>query len=520
LLSWVSLANDSASEMAYPIVPLFLALVLGAPAILIGLIEGVAEAMALGFKLLSGWLSDRSAQQRRRPWIMVGYGVSTFSRLAIAAAPAWGWVLGAKIVDRVGKGTRGTPRDALIRDSTPKELVGSAFGYHRSMDTVGAIVGPLIAVAALLSGASLRTVLWIAVLPGAVTLILIRLIREAPRSAAKARPVKPSLRSLPSSFWAVLQIWVIFSLGNSTDAFLLLRAHDLGLSTVACVLAFAIYNAVNASLSWPLGALSDRIPRERVLIFGVLVFALVYVGFAVAPGPWAVWPLLAIYGSYVAATDGVGRAWVADHVETGAVGTAYGVFFASTAAAALVASLVGGALWTYVSPAAPFVLGAITAGAAAVLLLARALQREVGPRTARMSLAGLGIAVIAAAGIFHSSLGDLFRHSGAQEVPLAVARGCGPAPTTRVAPPSSVPTPAGITFTKLEGGARYEGMSADTLREGHDAYLSALRAAGYPIIFAQVDPTDAEVDFVGGYISFVQECRGRVHVTLTVERTG
>jgi MFS family permease len=520
LLSWVSLANDSASEMMYPIVPLFLALTLGAPGILIGLIEGIAEAMALGFKLLSGWLSDRSAEQRRRPWIMAGYGVSTFSRLAIAAAPAWGWVLGAKIVDRIGKGTRGTPRDALIRDSTPKELIGSAFGYHRSMDTVGAIIGPLIAVVALLLGASLRTVLWIAVLPGAATLILIRLIREAPRSAAKARPVKPSLRSLPSSFWAVLQVWVIFSLGNSTDAFLLLRAHDLGLSTVAVVLAFALYNVVYAGLSWPLGALSDRIPRERVLTAGVIVFALVYVGFAVAPGPWAVWPLLAIYGIYVAATEGVGRAWVADHVETGSVGTAYGVFFASTAAAALVASLAGGALWTYVSPQATFVLGACTASVAAALLLARALQREVGPRVARTSLAGLAIAVAVAAVAFHASLGDLFRHSGEQQVPVALARACGPAPTTRVAPPSGVPTPAAITFTKVEGGVRYEGLSADTLREGHDAYLSALRAAGYPIIFAQVDPTDAEVDFVGGYVSFVQECRGRVHVTLTLERAG
>jgi len=518
LLSWVSLANDSASEMAYPIVPLFLALVLGAPAILIGLIEGIAEAMALAFKLLSGWLSDRSAEQRRRPWIMVGYGVSTFSRLAIAIAPAWGWVLGAKVVDRIGKGTRGTPRDALIRDSTPQAIVGSAFGYHRSMDTVGAIVGPLIAVGALLLGASLRTVLWIAVLPGAVTLVLIRLIREAPRSAAKARPVKPSIRSLPSSFWAVLQIWVIFSLGNSTDAFLLLRAHDLGLSTVACVLAFAIYNVVNAGLSWPLGALSDRIPRERVLLVGVLVFAVVYVGFAVAPGPWAVWPLLAIYGGYVAATEGVGRAWVADHVQTGAVGTAYGVFFAATAAAALVASLAGGALWTYVGPQAPFVLGAVTAAVAAALLGARALRREVGPRTARLSLAGIGIAVVAAAGVEHARLGDLVRHSGEREVPVAVARACGPAPTARVAPPGDVPTPADITFTRVEGGARYEGSSAGTLREGHDAYLAALRAAGYPIIFAQVDPTDAEIDFVGGYVSFVQECRGRVHVTLTLKR--
>jgi MFS family permease len=518
LLSWVSLANDSASEMAYPIVPLFLALTLGAPAILIGLIEGIAEAMALGFKLLSGWLSDRSAQQRRRPWIMAGYGVSTFSRLAIAAAPAWGWVLGAKIVDRIGKGTRGTPRDALIRDSTPKELIGSAFGYHRSMDTVGAIVGPLIAVVALLLGASLRTVLAIAVLPGAVTLILIRLIREAPRSAAQARPVKPSLRSLPSSFWAVLQVWVIFSLGNSTDAFLLLRAHNLGLSTIGVVLAFALYNVVYAGLSWPLGALSDRIPRERVLTAGVLVFAVVYVGFAVAPGPWAVWPLLAIYGVYVAATEGVGRAWVGDHVETGAVGTAYGVFFASTAGAALVASLLGGALWSYVSPAAPFILGAATAGVAALLLLARVVRREVGPRMARMSLAGLGVAVIAAGAIFHSSLGDLFRRSGEQEVPIAVARACDPAPTTRVAAPKGYPAVPGMVFTKVEGGQQFSGFREGTLRAGHDAFHAAIAKAGYAIDFSEVDPGDAEVDFKGGDVQFLADCRGRVSFTLTLDR--
>jgi MFS family permease len=284
------------------------------------------------------------------------------------------------------------------------------------------------------------------------------------------------------------------------------------------VLAFAIYNVVNAGLSWPLGALSDRIPRERVLLFGVLVFALVYVGFAVAPGPWAVWPLLAIYGSYVAATDGVGRAWVADHVETGAVGTAYGVFFASTAAAALVASLAGGALWTYVSPQAPFVLGAITSGIAAVLLGARALRREVGPRAARASLAAIGIAVALAAVVFHSSLGDLIRHSGEQEVPVAVARACEAAPTTRVSAPRGYPAVAGMVFTKAEGGQQFTGYREGTLRASHDAFAAAIAKAGYAIDFSEVDPSDAEVDFKGGDIQFLQNCRGRVSFTLTLDQ--
>ena len=174
--------------------------------------------------------------------------------------------------------------------------------------------------------------------------------------------------SLPRSFWAVLAVWVVFSVGNSSDAFLLLRAHELGLATVLVVLSYAAYNVVYASLSWPLGALSDRVPRAAIIGGGIVVFMLVYAGFALAPGTWAVWPLFAIYGVFVAATEGVGRAWVGDHVEAGAVGTAYGVFYAATAAAALAASLIAGLLWTYVGPAAPFVYGAVTAAAAGLLL--------------------------------------------------------------------------------------------------------------------------------------------------------
>jgi len=177
-LGSISLANDAASEFAYPIIPLFLTLTLGAPVLVVGLIEGVAEACAIVFKFLSGWLSDTFGE-RRRPWIVAGYSISTVARAGIALAPGWGVVLGAKIVDRIGKGTRGTPRDALIKDSTPKPLLGAAFGYHRAMDTAGAIVGPLIAVALLEAGLSLRTILWVAVVPGLLTLVLVRRVREA-----------------------------------------------------------------------------------------------------------------------------------------------------------------------------------------------------------------------------------------------------------------------------------------------------------------------------------------------------
>ena len=366
-LGWISFANDAASELAYPIVPLFLTITLGAPVAVVGVIEGIAEGLATGVRLLSGWVSDRMGN-RRKPWIIGGYGASAVARGALAAAPAWGWVLGARIVDRLGKGARGTPRDALIRDSTPPELRGASFGYHRALDTAGAIVGPLIAVVLLESGLSLRGILWVACGLGAGVLVVLRGVREAPGHAERAA-VAPVRVPLPRAFWAALAVWVVFSLGNSSDAFLVLRARDLGLGAVVVVLAYAVYNVIYASLSWPFGAISDRVPRAIVLGAGLGVFTLVYFGFAVASQGWTVWPLFAVYGVYIAATEGVARAWVADALpDKAAVGTAYGVFFMGTAAAAFVASVVAGVLWTYVSPRAPFVVGA-SAGLLALLLL-------------------------------------------------------------------------------------------------------------------------------------------------------
>jgi MFS family permease len=366
-LSWVSFANDAASELAYPVVPLFLTVTLGAPVAVVGLIEGIAEGIAVGLRGVAGWLSDRWGE-RRLPWVGWGYAGSTGGRVLLAAAPAWGWVLGGRVVDRLGKGARTAPRDALIRDSTPPDLLGSAFGYHRALDTAGAVVGPLTAVVLLTAGLSFRTVLWFAVVPGFIALLLLRAVREAPRRTETV--ATGGTRSLPRAFWVVLGIWVVFSFGNSSDVFLLLRARNLGLGATLVVLAYSAYNVIYAGLSWPLGALSDRRRRETVLAGGLLVFALVYLGFALAPGGWAVWPLLALYGAYVAATDGVARAWVADRVPPGAaIGTAYGVFSAVTGAALLAASIAAGLLWSHVSPRAPFFLGAASAGIAFVLVL-------------------------------------------------------------------------------------------------------------------------------------------------------
>ena len=367
----MSFANDAASELAYPVVPLFLTVTLGAPVAVVGLIEGIAEGIAVGLRGASGWLSDRWGE-RRLPWVTGGYAGSAGGRVLLAAAPAWGWVLGGRVVDRLGKGARTAPRDALIRDSTPAPLLGAAFGYHRALDTAGAVVGPLAAVALLAAGLSFRGVLWFAVAPGILTLLLLRAVREAPTREKTA--VVAGGGPLPRAFWIALGVWVVFSLGNSSDVFLLLRAKNLGLGATLVVLAYSAYNVVYAGLSWPLGALSDR-GRERILAAGLVVFGLVYLGFAVAPGSWAVWPLFALYGAYIAATDGVARAWVADRVPGRAIGTAYGVFSAATGAALLAASVAAGLLWSHVSPRAPFVLGAAAAGAAFVLLLVTSATR-------------------------------------------------------------------------------------------------------------------------------------------------
>lgn len=528
-LGWVSFANDAASELAYPIVPLFLTITLGAPVAVVGLIEGVAEGIAMGVRLLSGWLSDRMGD-RRRPWIIGGYGVSAIARAVLAAAPAWGWVLGARVGDRLGKGARGAPRDALIRDSTPPELMGASFGYHRAMDTAGAIVGPLVAVALLEAGVSLRTILWVSVVFGAAVIVFLRRVREAPAATHKRSNVTLRPAPLSRGFWAVLAIWVVFSLGNSSDAFLILRSRNLGLGVLLVVVAYAVYNVVYASLSWPLGELSDRIPRPLLVGGGLVAFVLVYLGFALAPGSWVVWPLFAIYGVYIAATEGVARAWIADHLSDGsAVGTAYGIFFLATGAAALVASIAAGVLWTYVSPRAPFFLGAAAAAAALVLLLAYSAGTTPAQRQVKILVAAgaLGVAALAVAAAFeHRRVADIFRRTQAEAIPAALVRPCGPAPTARVSRvpvPRGFPHPAAVVYVAAHRAGPttiIEGFVPDGVRAGRDLYVHAFPRAGYLITRSELDPADSEVGYTGagasGQVKLTQECRRRTRVTITI----
>ncbi|MGZ4480924.1 MAG: MFS transporter [Gaiellales bacterium] len=358
-MSWTSLLNDAASELLYPVLPLFLIGPLAAPAAAVGAVEGAAAAASQLFGVIVGRRSDRI--RRRLPFVWLGYTLSNISKPLIAVAPAWGWVLGARVLDRTGKGIRTAPRDALLRDSSDPARTGATFGFHRFMDSLGAVIGPLLALVLLASGLSLRQVILITIVPAALTMVALLRVRESAPRAAAGRVPAGRIGALPARFWAFTIAWTVFSLGNSADVFLLLRAHSLGLGATAVVLAYALYNVLYSGLSWPLGHISDRIGKRRVLAGGLVVFAGVYAGFGLASSTALVWPLMAVYGCYMAATDGVGKAYVSDVSPLEDRATGQGVFRLATGAAETLASLAAGVLWQEVGPGAVFALGAGTA---------------------------------------------------------------------------------------------------------------------------------------------------------------
>jgi MFS family permease len=365
-MGWTSLLNDSSSELLYPVLPLFLTTTLGAPAAAVGAVEGAADAASQIVGLVVGRRSDR--MRRRMPFVWAGYTLSNIAKPLVAIAPAWGWVLGARVLDRTGKGVRTAPRDALLRDSSDPARTGATFGFHRFMDSLGAVIGPLLALLLLSAGLSLRQVIAVAVVPAFLTMLALRRVRDVPATAATdpgavATPASAtgSVRTLTAPFWTFTAAWAIFSLGNSADVFLLLRARDLGLSATAVVLAYALYNTLYSGLSWPLGNLSDRIGKRRVLALGLLLFAAVYAGFGLAASGALVWPLMAVYGVYIAATDGVGKALVSDLSPPNDRATGQGMFKLVTGGASVVASLAAGVLWQEVAPGAVFALGSVAA---------------------------------------------------------------------------------------------------------------------------------------------------------------
>jgi MFS family permease len=375
VLSAVSFFQDAASEMLYPVLPLFVTGVLGAPPSVLGLIEGVAEGTASVGKAVSGRLADRF---KRRPLIAIGYGLSSLAKPLIGLAQGWGLVLGARFFDRVGKGVRTSPRDALIASDTPPELRGAAFGFHRAADTAGAVVGPLIGLALYeLLDHELRPLFFVAFVPAAISVALIALVREHPPPAAPdhAKPHGPAARDLPRPYWHVVVPLALFGLVNFSDAFIILRAQDLGLGFASIVLAYVLYNVAYAGLSYPAGAISDRIPRRLVFAAGLAVFAIAYVGLGLADSGGWVWLLLPLYGAYTALTDGVGKAWVSDLLPERAMGTGLGYFQGITGGCALVAGIWAGLAWGGDGSTPLVVSGVVAAVVAAALVLSPSIDR-------------------------------------------------------------------------------------------------------------------------------------------------
>ena len=377
MLGVVSFFADVSSEIVYPLVPIFLTTVLGAPVAIVGLIEGVAESTASVVKFFSGWWSDRLP--KRLPLVLGGYGLAALGKLLLGLAGAWPLVLTARFIDRLGKGVRGSPRDALIADSTAPDQRGRAYGLHRSMDTAGAVVGPLLALALVAwLDEALRTVFLLAVIPGVLSTLAVLFVREPARAQPKPRVVesasgaaKPAtgLGSLDRRLVLFLMASLIFAIGNSSDIFLLLRAKQLGLSTTAAILGYVVFNFVYMSAAYPIGALSDRIGRRGIFVAGLALFTATYVGFAVISTPTLVWPLFAVYGLYMACTDGVGKALVSDFAPAEKRGAMLGLYGTITGVATFAASVLAGLLWDYVGVPAPFMLGAAAAVIAGALLL-------------------------------------------------------------------------------------------------------------------------------------------------------
>ncbi len=367
-LGVVSLLTDASTEMVYPLLPLFLTRTLGAGVAFVGLVEGVAETTASLVKLASGWLSDRL--RRRKVLVTWGYGLSTLTRPLMAMALLPGHVLGIRFLDRIGKGIRSSPRDALIADSTPPEARGAAFGFHRAMDHLGAVVGPVLAFVLLpLVDGSHRAIFWLAGIPAALcVLVLVTAVRDVPAQGPPSVLPLLTLRPYDRRFKGFLLIVALFSLGNSSDAFLLLRAREAGVSEGAIPLLWAALHIVKSSSALAGGILSDRVGRRGAILSGWAVYATVYAGFAVAAEPWEAWGLFLVYGLYFGLTEGVEKALVADLVPVEVRASAFGVYHTAVGITALPASLLTGWLWQAFGAEVAFATGAALAAVAGVLL--------------------------------------------------------------------------------------------------------------------------------------------------------
>lgn len=380
MLGFVSLLTDISTDMIYSVLPLFLVSTLGASLVTVGLIEGVAEATASVTKIFSGALSDYLGQ--RKGLAVLGYGLSTLLKPLFVLATSPSWVLVARFGDRLGKGIRVAPRDALVADVTLPQVRGAAYGLRQSLDTIGALTGPLIAAGlmAAASGQNFRLVFGLALLPGILAVVLLVTgVHDSPNPETKLAKANPlhwkRLQSLGKAYWGLVAVALLFNLGNSSEAFLLLRVQQIGVPTALVPLTLVVMNLVYCLSAYPLGMLSDRIGRLRFLIGGFCLYALVYLGFAFLQLPWQSWALFALYGLHLGLTKGSLLALVADQVPSQLRGTAFGFVNLAAGVALLPAGLLAGLLWERLGAQATFMAGSGFAVAAAAVLFATSTTR-------------------------------------------------------------------------------------------------------------------------------------------------
>jgi MFS family permease len=372
LLGLVSLLTDMASELLYPVAPLYLTGPLGASLVLVGLLEGIAEGMAGFLKGYFGALSDRLGT--RAPFVQAGYTLSALSKPLPGLWPAAGAVVVGRLADRLGKGLRSAPRDALLAGYAPAGAQGRVFGFHRAMDTAGAVLGPLLAVAFLTwRPGDYTTLFLLAFLPGILAVLCVWWVKDVPFQPAPGRRFAPLAifaywRSAPAAYRQLVAALTLFGLVNSSDVFLILKAKQVGFSDTAAIGGYVLYNGVYALAAYPAGDLADRLGKRQVIVLGLGLYAVVYAGFALLTQIWQVWLCFALYGLYAAATEGVSKAWIADLVPPEQRGSAIGLQTMLASFSILVASSLAGLLWEQVAPVAPFWLAASGAGLAALWL--------------------------------------------------------------------------------------------------------------------------------------------------------
>ncbi len=375
-----SLLTDVSSEMIFNLIPLYLTNVLLAPVSIVGLVGGIAEGADAIFRMFSGWLSDKLG--KRKVLAVAGYSISTAAKPFLYLASTWGGVLAVRFADRLGKGVRSSSRDALIADSVSSDERGRAFGLHRAMDTTGALLGLVITVLVVwfvlgagtkdLTIGVFKSLVWWAVIPGVLAVILMQIfvydVKPKTANGAAARfPLSGVKGAFKKRFWVVLVILAVFNLGSMpANYFVILRAQDLGAPLFQVLLMLLLFNAIYALAAMPMGILSDKLGRRRVLALGWFIYALVYVGFALSSTVWQVWVAFGFLGIYASIVEGVSRAFVADMAPAEMRGTAYGLYYSVVGISVLLGGILGGVVWDAIGPAATFYLGA---GLAALALL-------------------------------------------------------------------------------------------------------------------------------------------------------